>query len=56
MPRKGWKTITVTESVYKFFKDDYDANNEEYRLKYGITSFSGFITKKLYELMKKNEG
>jgi len=55
LPREGWKVITVKESVYKFFKDDYDTNKEEYRLKYGISSFSGFITKRLYELMEKDK-
>lgn len=55
MPRKGWKSITVKESVYQYFKNEWEKNKEEYRLKFGITSFSGFITKKCYELMEKEK-
>lgn len=53
MPRKGWKTITVKESVYQYFKCQWDKRAEEYRLKHGITSFSGFITKRLFEMMEE---
>ena len=55
MPRKGWKSITVSASVYAYFKAEYEERKAEYRLKYGITSFSGFITKRLFELKQLDE-
>lgn len=55
MPRKGWKVITVPESVYDYFWDSWEKNKEDYRLKYGITSFTGFVSKHLYELMEKEK-
>lgn len=55
MPRKGWKSITVTEKVYNYFWEEWQKVKEEYRLKHGITSFSGFITQRLYELMELAE-
>ena len=54
MPRKGWKSITVKEEVYDYFWDLWQKNKEEYRKK-GITSFSGFVTKLLYEMIEKEK-
>jgi len=54
MPRKGFKTITVREEVYNYFWDLWQKNKEEYR-KQGITSFSGFVTKLLYEMIEKEK-
>jgi len=54
MPRKGFKSITVKEEVYDYFWDLWQKNKEEYR-KQGITSFSGFVTKLLYEMIEKEK-
>jgi len=54
MPRKGFKSITVKEEVYDYFWDLWQRNKEEYR-KQGITSFSGFVTKLLYEMIGKEK-
>ncbi|RJS93668.1 hypothetical protein CW705_01450 [Candidatus Bathyarchaeota archaeon] len=54
MPRKGFKSITVREEVYNYFWDLWQRNKEEYR-KQGITSFSGFVTKLLYEMIEKEK-
>jgi len=54
MPRKGFKSITVKEEVYDYFWDLWQRNKEEYR-KQGITSFSGFVTKLLYEMIEKEK-
>lgn len=55
MPRKGWKSITVKEDVYNHFYTEWERLKEQYRLKHGITSFSGFITQRLYELMEEEK-
>lgn len=53
LPRKGWKSITVSEDVYDYFWKEWQENKNEHKLKEGITSFSGFLTKILYELIQR---
>jgi len=55
MPRKGWRSVTVSEEVYEFFWKEWQQRKKEYKLKYGITSFTGFVTKLLYELLQKEK-
>ena len=55
VPREGWKTITVKAPVYDYFWNEWKKRAEEYRLKHGITSFSGFITKRLFALMEEEK-
>ena len=52
MPKQGWKNVTVAEEVYDYFMDEWIKHRDEYRLKYGITSFAGFITKLLTEAIE----
>jgi len=54
MPKAGFNSITVADSVHDHFKNIYDKRKEELRLK-GITSFSGFITSKLNQIMEKEK-
>jgi len=54
LPRKGYKSITVREEVYNFFKEEYEKKKDELRLK-GIPSFSAFCTKLLYELIQREK-
>ena len=54
MPRKGWKSITVREEVYDYFWNLWKKNEMEYR-KQGITSFSGFCTKLLSDMIEQVE-
>jgi hypothetical protein len=51
MPRKGYRSITVPDDVFDYFKKEWEKHEEEYRRK-GVRSFSGFISKKLTELME----
>lgn len=55
MPRKGWSSITVPDEVYNYFFEEWKKHKEEYRLKYGITSFAGFTTKLLSEMLDQWE-
>lgn len=52
MPREGYKSITVKQEIYNFFLEEWRAHENEWRMK-GVTSFSGFCTKMLYEMMQR---
>lgn len=52
MPRKGYKSITVSQKVYDYFYKEYVKVKEEYAIKKGIRSFSAFVSMKLSELME----
>jgi predicted CopG family antitoxin len=54
MPREGFKTITVRDEIYDTLWDLWAKNRKEYA-KNGITSFSGFVTKFLYEALERDE-
>ena len=54
VPYKGWKSITVREDVYNYFWNIWQKNKEKY-IRQGITSFSGFVTKLLYEMIEKEK-
>jgi len=54
LPRDGFKSITVSELIYDRFHNRYSKHKEELELK-GISSFSGYLTSILEELMGRNE-
>jgi hypothetical protein len=54
LPKPGYKSITVSEYVYKKFFKAYKKNKKELELK-GITSFSGYLTSMMEEMMLKYE-
>ncbi|MFL6344974.1 MAG: hypothetical protein ACJ71A_05970 [Nitrososphaeraceae archaeon] len=54
MPKAGFKSITVSENVYKKFFEVYEKSRKELELK-GITSFSGYLTRMIEEMMEKYE-
>ena len=43
MPKNGYQSITVKETVYSNFFQKYDAIKDDLRI-LGITSFAGFIS------------
>ena len=53
MPKPGFKSITVSENVYKKFFEVYEKNKKGLELK-GITSFSGYLTSMMEEMMIKD--
>lgn len=55
MPPRGWTTITVPQTVYDYFFEEWSEKRDEYQIKYGITSFSGFASKLLTEMMDQYE-
>jgi hypothetical protein len=55
MPRKGYKSITVKQTVYDYFFNEYGKVKEEYAIKKGIRSFSGFVSMRLAELMEEEK-
>ena len=54
MPKPGFKSITVSENVYKKFFEVYEKNKKGLELK-GVTSFSGYLTSRMEEMMIKDE-
>ena len=54
MPKPGFKSITVSENVYERFFNAFLKNKKELEFK-GITSFSGYLTSMIEEIMKKYE-
>ena len=55
MPKKGWRSLTVKDYVYDYFKEQYLKMDKELRIKKGITSLSGFITYRLEQLIAQDE-
>ena len=47
MPKPGFKSITISESVYDKFHDVYEKNKDKLTMK-GVNSFAGYITCLLY--------
>ena len=54
MPKPGFKSITVSENIYKKFFNVYEKRKNDLELK-GITSFSGYLTSMMEEMMSKHE-
>jgi predicted CopG family antitoxin len=54
MPKPGYKSITVSEHVYKKFFKVYEENKRGLEIK-GIRSFSGYLTSMMEEMMVKYE-
>jgi len=54
LPKPGFKSITVSESVYDKFYDVYEKNKDELSMK-GVNSFAGYITYMLEENMLKDK-
>jgi hypothetical protein len=54
MPRKGYKSITVKENVYDYFKKEYEKVKDEMGIK-GIRSFSGFVSMRLAEMLEQEQ-
>jgi hypothetical protein len=50
MPKPGYKSITVSERVYKTFFKVYEENKKGLEIK-GIRSFSGYLTRELQCLL-----
>ncbi len=54
MPKDGFKSITVSETVYNKFYDVYQKNKQELTMK-GVNSFAGYVTYMLEETMQKDK-
>src|SRR5919198_2513514 len=54
MPKPGFKSITVSENVYNKFYKVCEKNKRRLELK-GVTSFSGYLTRMIEEMMLKYE-
>ncbi|HZA06242.1 MAG TPA: hypothetical protein VE619_00945 [Nitrososphaeraceae archaeon] len=54
MPKPGYKSITVSENIYKKFYKVYEKNKKGLEIK-GIRSFSGYVTNMMEEMMLRYE-
>jgi hypothetical protein len=54
MPKPGYKSITVSEHVYRKFFKVYQENKKGLGAK-GVRSFSGYLTSMMEEMMLKYE-
>ena len=54
MPKAGFKSITVSETVYNKFNEIYQNNKSDLTMK-GVNSFAGYVTYMLEEMMQKDE-
>jgi hypothetical protein len=54
LPKPGYKSITVSEHVYKHFFRVYEKNKKGLEIK-GIRSFSGYLTSMMEEMMLRYE-
>ncbi len=54
MPKEGFKSITVSDSIYDRFQDVYNSNKTALANK-GVRSLSGYVSYKLEEAMGRDE-
>jgi hypothetical protein len=54
LPRKGYRSITVPDDVFEYFKAWWEKEEKSYRLQ-GVRSFSGYVSRKLKELMEQEK-
>ena len=54
MPKPGFKSITISETVYEKFYNVYEKSKENLTMK-GINSFAGYITYMLEQNMQKDK-
>jgi len=54
MPKSGFKSITVSDTIYDQFFDVYQKSKAELAMK-GVNSFSGYVTYMLEEMMQKDK-
>jgi hypothetical protein len=54
MPKPGFKSIIVSENVYKKFFKAYEKNKKGLEIK-GVRSFSGYLTSMMKEAMLRYE-
>jgi hypothetical protein len=54
MPKTGFKSITVSETVYDKFEQTYRNAKDDLKMK-GVNSFSGYVTYMLEEMMAKDK-
>ncbi len=52
MPKEGYKSVTIPDDVYDFFWKKWEQLKDEYRAKYGVRSFSGFVTKVMNDMLE----
>lgn len=52
MPRPGYRSLTIREEVYTYLWNEYINSKKEWLMKNGITSFNGYVTFRLCQLVE----
>jgi hypothetical protein len=52
LPKAGFKSITVSETVYDKFHEIYQKSKDDLTMK-GVNSFAGYVTYMLEEMMQR---
>ena len=52
---EGWKVVSVPEDLYEHLIKKWEENKKQYKIRYGVTSFSGFVTRILYRLIEEDQ-
>ena len=52
MPTEGYTSITVDKASVETLRRKYEEKKDEYRTKYGITGFPGFVIKSVTEMLE----
>ena len=55
MPAEGWKALSLPDEVYEFFFQKWERNKVEYKAKYEVTSFSGWVSRILSEYIERDK-
>lgn len=55
MPEKGYKSITVKQAVYDFLMAEYKKSEKEWLVRHGISSFTGYVTYRLNQLIEEEK-
>jgi len=55
MPAEGWESLSLPLDIYEFFFERWKKNKEEYKAKYKVKSFSGWVCKILSEYVERDK-
>lgn len=53
MPAEGYKSITVPTKIYEILYEQWEKEKDHLSLKYGIRSFSGYISFRLNQVIEE---
>ena len=52
---EGWRTVSVPEDIYNYLVEKWEKNKKEYKIRFGVSSFAGFVGRILYRLSEDEQ-